>query len=568
MRFLALATDYDGTLAEHGSVSEETIRALEKLRHSGRKLILVTGRELPDLERVFDRLDLFQALVAENGAVLYDSGTHEKRVLADAPNPAFAEALRNRGIPSMSTGDVIIATWRPYESVVFETIRDLGFELQVIFNKDAVMILPAGVNKMSGLAAALEHLGLSEHNVVGIGDAENDHAFLSFCEYSVAVANAIPALKNTVDFVTTGERGQGVVELIEKISADELVFKDSASRRRGVLIGTEADREISIPTYGSSVLVAGASGSGKSTLVTALLESLIEKRFQFCLIDPEGDYETLPGCLTLGDEEHTPSIDQVLQALGKVGTQVVVNLTGVKLPNRPSFFASLLPRLQEMRLRTGRPHWIVIDEAHHMVHAGWAPASAELAGELKNMLMITVHPEHVARSALSEVDIVCAVGESAEDVVKEFAEINGIVEPSGGEVRVEAGEALVWFRNSGEGHHVKAASSSIERKRHKRKYAQGEMEPEKSFYFRGAQGQLNLRAQNLMMFLQLAEGIDDQTWLHHLRKGDYSTWFWERINDKELADEVASIEEDRSMDAMESRTKIKNAIEQRYTAPA
>jgi hydroxymethylpyrimidine pyrophosphatase-like HAD family hydrolase len=126
VRFLALATDYDGTLAEHGTVPEETLRALKQLRHSGRKLILVTGRELSDLERVFDRLDLFQAVVAENGAVLYDSGTHEKRVLAAAPDPVFAETLRNRGIPSMSTGDVIIATWHPHENVVLETIRDLA----------------------------------------------------------------------------------------------------------------------------------------------------------------------------------------------------------------------------------------------------------------------------------------------------------------------------------------------------------------------------------------------------------------------------------------------------------
>jgi hypothetical protein len=240
----------------------------------------------------------------------------------------------------------------------------------------------------------------------------------------------------------------------------------------------------------------------------------------------------------------------------------------MKLPDRPGFFTSLLPRLQEMRSRTGRPHWVVIDEAHHMLHANWAPTSVELAGEWKNMIMITVHPEHVAKSALSKVDIVCAVGQTAPDVMKEFAEANGLAPHSGTGRRVESGEALIWFRNSGEFHQVKAASSSVARKRHKRKYAQGEMEPEKSFYFRGAQGQMNLRAQNLMVFLQLAEGVDDETWLHHLRQGDYSTWFRERMNDKELADEVASIEEDRSLDAAQSRTRIKSSIEQRYTAPA
>jgi HAD superfamily hydrolase (TIGR01484 family) len=57
MRYLALATDYDGTLAHDGVVDDATIRALERLVHSGRKLILVTGRELPGLESVFPRQD-------------------------------------------------------------------------------------------------------------------------------------------------------------------------------------------------------------------------------------------------------------------------------------------------------------------------------------------------------------------------------------------------------------------------------------------------------------------------------------------------------------------------------
>jgi hypothetical protein len=40
-----------------------------------------------------------------------------------------------------------------------------------------------------------------------------------------------------------------------------------------------------------------------------------------------------------------------------------------------------------------------------------------------------------------------------------------------------------------------------------------------SRYFRGPEGRLNLRAKNLALFLQIAEGIDDSTWLHHLRAG-------------------------------------------------
>jgi HAD superfamily hydrolase (TIGR01484 family) len=204
MRYFALASDYDGTLAHDGRVNEATVQALERLVPSGRKLILVTGRELPDLKTVFPRLDLCERVVAENGALLYNPATQEQRALAQRPSDDFIQALRVRGVSDVSVGEVIIATWRPHEVQVLEAIQELGLELQIIFNKDAVMVLPSGVNKKSGLCAALEELGLSPHNVAGIGDAENDHAFLESCECPIAVANAIPALKTQAALVTAG----------------------------------------------------------------------------------------------------------------------------------------------------------------------------------------------------------------------------------------------------------------------------------------------------------------------------------------------------------------------------
>src|SRR5688572_9226144 len=169
MRYFALACDYDGTLARHGQVEAATIAALERVRASGRKLLLVTGRQLDDLCKVFAEVELFDCVVAENGAVVYDPQTRRQRSLGEPPPTTFVEALRRRYIP-VSVGSVIVATWEPHERVVLETIRDQGLELQVIFNKGAVMVLPAGVSKASGLAAGLDDLGLSPHNVVGVGD--------------------------------------------------------------------------------------------------------------------------------------------------------------------------------------------------------------------------------------------------------------------------------------------------------------------------------------------------------------------------------------------------------------
>lgn len=222
MRYLALATDYDGTLATDGRVDEETLAALGRLRDSGRRLIMVTGRQLDDLRNVFPHLDLFEQVVVENGALLYQPAIREEKLLGEPPPEEFIKALQERGVNPLSVGRAIVATWHPHETTVLEVIRNLGLELQVIFNKNAVMVLPSGVNKASGLSAALGELGLSPHNTVGVGDAENDHAFLDFCGCGVAVANALPMLKEHADFVTQGARGAGVVELIDKLIASDL----------------------------------------------------------------------------------------------------------------------------------------------------------------------------------------------------------------------------------------------------------------------------------------------------------------------------------------------------------
>jgi hydroxymethylpyrimidine pyrophosphatase-like HAD family hydrolase len=230
MRSLALASDYDGTLARDGVVSPETVEALERMRDSGRKLILVTGRELSDLEKTFDRLDLFERVVAENGALLYHPQTRGKRALAQRPPEEFLKSLRRAGVQNLGVGEVIVATSRLYEGQTLAAIRDSGLELQVIFNKDALMILPSGTNKMTGLSAALEELQLSPQNIVGVGDAENDDAFLSCCGCAVAVANAISAIKDRADLVTTADHGAGVVEVIEKIIESDLASSSLQTR--------------------------------------------------------------------------------------------------------------------------------------------------------------------------------------------------------------------------------------------------------------------------------------------------------------------------------------------------
>lgn len=220
MHYLALATDYDGTIAHDGIVDADTLAALRRARDSGRKLVLVSGRELEDLFATFDHMDLFDRAVLENGALLYHPATKETRQIAPAPPEQLVDRLKAAGIP-LSVGRSILATVVPHEHAVLAAIRDLGVEWHVIFNKGSVMALPSGVNKATGLAPALAELGIPAERVVGVGDAENDHAFLRMCGLSVAVGNALPSLKETADVVTAGARGAGVTELIDRLLADD-----------------------------------------------------------------------------------------------------------------------------------------------------------------------------------------------------------------------------------------------------------------------------------------------------------------------------------------------------------
>lgn len=216
-RYRAFATDFDGTLAHDGRVRPEAFEALHRLKAAGFILLMVTGREIEDLSTVFSSLDLFDLIVAENGALLYWPASRNSERLTEPPSEKFIETLRVRGVSELSVGHSIVATHEPYHQVVLEAIHDLGLELHVIFNKGAVMILPTGINKASGLQKALEYLDIERARVVGIGDAENDHAFLDYCGWPVAVQNALPALKERALTVTKGEDGAGVAEIAEML---------------------------------------------------------------------------------------------------------------------------------------------------------------------------------------------------------------------------------------------------------------------------------------------------------------------------------------------------------------
>jgi hydroxymethylpyrimidine pyrophosphatase-like HAD family hydrolase len=394
MRYFALACDFDQTLANLGIVAKSTLVALERLLASGRKLVLVTGRQVDDLRRICPQLSLCERVVAENGAVLFRPSTGETKLLAEPPPKVFIDALHRRGVSPSSTGSVIVASEQPQDAKILAVIRDLGLDLQVIYNKGAVMVLPSGVNKGTGLLAALSEMCISHHNAVAIGDAENDHALLNACECGIAVSNAIQTLRERADLTSSAPNGKGVEEIIDRLLLDDLRGVQNRLMRQPILLGTAADgAEVSIDSYDASFLIAGPSSSGKSTVMIALLERLTQSDFQVCLIDPEGDYSHLEDIVTLGSSERPPVITEILQVLHNPESSLIVNLLGLPLAGRPLFFAALLPKLQELRAKTGRPHWIILDEAHHLLPRERGQAIGVIPQQLTGLILITVSLE-------------------------------------------------------------------------------------------------------------------------------------------------------------------------------
>jgi hypothetical protein len=567
MRYMALACDYDGTLTTDDKPNPEVLGKLRQLRASGRKVILVTGRTLEQLLESCQELDTFDSIVLENGAVLYDPRINRSRLLCAPPPPGFVAKLKKKGVSNLTIGEAIIATWSPHDSAVLAVIRSLGLDLQLSFNRGAIMILPPGVNKASGLQVALDELGISPHNVVGVGDAENDHIFLSMCKCSVAVANATKLVKRDADWVLEKSEADGVCDLVDQLLDNDLQKLRLEMVRSRLPIGTSSQGPVSIDAYNSRVLIAGPSRSGKSRLTCGLLERLAAERYQFVVVDPEADFDGFPGAVTMGSTTNAPDVDHVLLALNNPDNRVTVNLVGLNFAERPPYFARLLNAIQDLRLSTGRPHWFVVEEAHHMLYPDWKHTSEALPRDFPGLLLVTVHPSELSPTILANIDTLIATGRDAHEVINDFARAQALKIPTFEPIALERDEALLWLRSSPDTVvKVRLLPTIHEHRRHLRKYAQGDVGYQRSFFFTGPDFRLNLQASNLRIFVRIADGVDDETWLYHLRQGHYAMWFQEVIKDQELA-ELANSFSDSGASAAQSRVAISNFIHTRYTLP-
>jgi 3-deoxy-D-manno-octulosonate 8-phosphate phosphatase KdsC-like HAD superfamily phosphatase/energy-coupling factor transporter ATP-binding protein EcfA2 len=482
------------------------------------------------------------------------------------------DALRRRHVP-FDVGSAIVATLEPFAEAAVAAIREAGVERTLVFNKGALMLLPGGVKKGTGLAAALAALELSPHSTVAIGDAENDHAFLAMSECAVAVADAVPALRERADHVTRAPAAAGVVEFIEEHLMRDVADILPRLARHRLPLGAAADgRPVAVPSHGTSLLIVGPSGSGKSTLTGVLAERVLETGRSLVLLDPEGDYRTLAeleGVVVFGGrgEQALPGPDELDQLIRRPRTSLVLDLSAMGLAEKVAYATKVLATIAAVRSTTGLPHWLIIDEAHHVVPAEGAPAAELVRPGAEAVALITLDAGKLAPAVRALPNAVAST-----EVAAFRTGVHTVLEARGSPrvlravdgPPLERGEAaLAWLDGDPRVLRFRVGPRRVQQRRHARKYTEGELPPDRSFFFRGPAGALNLRAANVARFVELAEGVDEATWAHHLGRGEYSTWLREMIKDPDLAAEIADVERAGGPPA-ESRRRALERVRARY----
>jgi hydroxymethylpyrimidine pyrophosphatase-like HAD family hydrolase len=565
-RFIAYAFDYDGTLTDDDRPSPQLLRTLRECRASGHRLVLVTGRILAELRQVFPGVeDEFDAIVAENGAVLAD--VDGVRDLAPAIDPTLAQALAHRDVP-FRTGRVVLACDARHDATALEELGRLGLDCQLVRNRGALMVVPSGVTKGTGLLEALGELGVSCHSTLAVGDAENDLQLLETCELGVAVANAVSSVKLHADVVLERANGRGIIELL----GGPLVTGQArvSSRRWQLALGHTADgNPVTIPASAHNLLVTGASGAGKSFLTGLIVEQLVQLRYGVLVVDREGDHVVLAsrrGVVAVGGPRGLPAAAEVVAILRHRFTSVIVDLSLLDPSAQDRYVAELLPLVRVLQLARGSPHWVVLDEAHTTTDQRDGIEAGDFPGG--GYVFATHLPTQLIARLRAELDVALVLpgeGEGANDVRSVAAELcdgsSAVLEQL---AHLQRGQAMLVRRRRdptildlGERHsrHV----------RHWHKYTDAQLPAPLRFSF-GAGGAEGV-AGNVREFHRGVRRVSPETLAAHAHRRDLSRWIADVLQEQRLAATVAELEEACAQNhrtVEETRTELLVAVERHY----
>jgi len=550
-RYRAIAVDFDGTLTRGAVPESAVLEHLGVLRAQGLRVVLVTGRIMSELRHSFGEVDRhFDAIVAENGAVL---STADGDMALVTPVPIVLEdALVRHGIPARR-GQVLLACDSVYDTVVLTEIHRLGLDCQVMFNRAALMVLPAGISKVSGLREALTMFSLSSHNTIAIGDAENDLGMLAMCGLGVAVANAVPSLKENADLVTQEPDGHGVLEVLTGPVLTGGPCVQPARWR--INIGIDEDKKpVQIPTTDTNMLILGGSNAGKSHAGGMFAEALIALNYSTLVVDFEGDHAglgTLPGVLLMGGSRTLPAPAEVALLLRHRCGSMVIDLSMLPPVDQDRYVLLLGSVLAELRERTGLPQWIVTDEAHRP-YGALAPALQMVGG--KGHCLISWSPCQLHPEVVNGMDLVLALPASpdhgtVEEDREEVAQFLQTWIPETVEAtmqifdRAVSGEALLVNRSQLTAGLVTLRGRRTNHVRHWHKYARASLPEGKRFMFRTAGGRsTGQMAANLYEFHHILRQSTTEVVLHHCRHRDFSQWAKSALADLVLSQRFSETE--------------------------
>lgn len=569
MKFNVLALDYDGTIASHGQLNPQVATAIRDARAIGITVVLVTGRILSDLQRVMKEDDLFDAIVAENGAVMtFPNGW--TRVLGRSPSKALLSKFCDRGI-EIAFGDCIVEADAGEAPKILKVIKEMQLPLMLVFNHGRVMVLPQGITKASGLQVALDTMRLSLHNCIGIGDGENDHPLLDACEIGVAVCWGSKALQGIADHVLEGDGPEALAGYIRELSLLPKVPPQRA-KERSILLGESATGPVRTSILGRNILVAGDPRSGKSWIAGLFAEDLLLHGYCLCVIDPEGDYatlESLPGVVLFNDVK-PPRLSDVTRALRHPNTSIVIDLSSLSHAEKLNYVHDLLPALFQLRLRTGLPHWIVVDEAHYFLNQ--PDTERWIDFELAAYVFITYRPSHLHPALLEATGTIIVTPLTDPDEVVTLTKLNGTQGTESewgealGELRID--EAAIVPRHASEGRlplRFTIAPRLTSHVRHRAKYIEVPMPTERAFHFTCNGRNFGAPARTLKEFITLQARLPPESIEGHAQRGDFSLWIAKVFGDQPLANAIRHVEEHFRQGQIEDLSEaLKRPILDRY----
>lgn len=568
--FHAVAIDYDGTLSDTDRPSADVLGALAETRAAGRCVILVTGRILSELRAVFPDVDRhFDLIVGENGGVLSSQGV--ERVLAVPVAKELDDALAERHV-QFRRGLVLLACEGHDERAVLAQVRRLGLECQLIRNRGALMVLPAGVSKGSGLLEALTELGISPHNTIAMGDAENDHSLLDVSELGVAPANAVDALKAHADITLDLPNGAGVAAFLRApvVSSVERVHPT----RWRLELGTRPDgTPLWVPASQLNMLIVGGSGVGKSYVAGLVAERLILLGYSVLVVDPEGDHiglGKLRGVSLLGGTAQLPPAQQLAALLTNRSGSVVVDLSSVPPAERAEYLRAAPRAVEGQRQASGLPHWVIVDEAHDALgRADRDPLFLEPG--LTGYCLATYRPDDLPAEALLGTDVLLALpGPDNLASTIDLVAAASVMSHSRTEEIVrtaQPGQAiLVDRRRAGPPIVFDLAERATAHHRHWHKYSLGGVAADRRFFFRsGPESLTGTTAGSVEELERVLRGCDEAVISHHSHGGDLSSWIAAVLRDAPLASAVSAIEADIAGGAAGGRERLLRTIHEHYS---